>query len=360
PDSARTCARKSDRAVSSVCSVHGACRVGPPSSSAVRGLGREQSARNCWRARSSQASSTGLRLPSRVTTLPPRRRSCSGTTTTSQCRLSMRGSRICTALAPCSRASRPASAPWRPQPMAISGGWPLASAEARPGPNACRAPGIRRGASQRQGARGARVGRCGDSRPMAAASASAWRTLPALPSVSSQALAGAFRSMRDSNTFQAEFGKTSVQHSTLPPPVARRRTQTLPEIMSQPLNESVLDQLFTRARTYNAFSGEVSEETLRQLYDLLKLGPTAANTGPARLVFVKSAEAKARLAPALAPGNLDKTMSAPVTVIIGRDLDFHEKLPYLFPHADAKAWFEGPREGRDKPSLLNMSLQAGY
>src|SRR5690606_25478116 len=229
-----------------------------------------------------------------------------------------------------------------------------------PGPNACRAPGIRRGASQRQGARGARVGRCGDSRPMAAASASAWRTLPALPSVSSQALAGAFRSMRDSNTFQAEFGKASVQHSTLPPPVARRRTQTLPEIMSQPLNEAVLDQLFTSARTYNAFSGEVSEETLRQLYDLLKLGPTAANTGPARLVFVKSAEAKARLAPALAPGNLDKTMSAPVTVIIGRDLDFHEKLPYLFPHADAKAWFEGPREGRDKPSLLNMSLQAGY
>ncbi|KAF1705737.1 malonic semialdehyde reductase [Pseudoxanthomonas suwonensis] len=130
--------------------------------------------------------------------------------------------------------------------------------------------------------------------------------------------------------------------------------------MSQPLNEAVLDQLFTSARTYNAFSGEVSEETLRQLYDLLKLGPTAANTGPARLVFVKSAEAKARLAPALAPGNLDKTMSAPVTVIIGRDLDFHEKLPYLFPHADAKAWFEGPREGRDKPSLLNMSLQAGY
>ena len=130
--------------------------------------------------------------------------------------------------------------------------------------------------------------------------------------------------------------------------------------MSQPLNDATLDQLFRSARTYNAFSGEVSDQTLRQLYDLVKFGPTAANSTPARLVFVKSAEAKARLAPALSEGNHAKTMAAPVTVIIGRDLEFHEKLPYLFPHTDAKAWFDGPREGREKPSLLNMSLQAGY
>lgn len=131
-------------------------------------------------------------------------------------------------------------------------------------------------------------------------------------------------------------------------------------IMSQPLNEAALDQLFRSARTYNAFTGEVDEQTLRTLYDLVKLGPTQANATPARFVFVRSPEAKARLAPALAEGNLAKTMGAPVTVIIGRDLDFHEKLPYLFPHADAKAWFDGPQEGREAAALRNMSLQAAY
>jgi 3-hydroxypropanoate dehydrogenase len=130
--------------------------------------------------------------------------------------------------------------------------------------------------------------------------------------------------------------------------------------MSEALNDTALDQLFRTARTYNAFGGEVSDDTLRQLYELLKYGPTQANTTPARFVFVKSAEAKAKLGPALDEGNYKKTMAAPVTVIIGRDEDFHEKLPYLFPHTDAKAWFEGPRENRAKPALRNMSLQAAY
>ena len=130
--------------------------------------------------------------------------------------------------------------------------------------------------------------------------------------------------------------------------------------MPHPLNDAALDQLFRTARTYNAFTGDVSDATLRQLYDLLKFGPTQANTTPARFVFVKSAEAKAKLGPTLAEGNYKKTMAAPVTVIIGRDEDFHEKLPYLFPHADAKSWFDGPREGREKPSLRNSSLQAAY
>jgi 3-hydroxypropanoate dehydrogenase len=130
--------------------------------------------------------------------------------------------------------------------------------------------------------------------------------------------------------------------------------------MSEALNDTALDQLFRTARTYNAFDGEVSDETLRRLYDLLKFGPTQANTTPARFVFVKSAEAKAKLGPALDEGNYKKTMVAPVTVIIGRDEDFHEKLPYLFPHTDAKAWFDGPRENRAKPALRNMSLQAAY
>ncbi|KAF1687395.1 malonic semialdehyde reductase [Pseudoxanthomonas broegbernensis] len=130
--------------------------------------------------------------------------------------------------------------------------------------------------------------------------------------------------------------------------------------MPHRLNDAALDQLFRTARTYNAFGGEVDDDTLRQLYDLLKWGPTQANLGPARLVFVKSAQAKARLGPALDAGNHAKTMAAPVTVIIGRDEDFHDKLPYLFPHADARAWFDGPRTGREKPSLRNMALQAGY
>ena len=130
--------------------------------------------------------------------------------------------------------------------------------------------------------------------------------------------------------------------------------------MPHPLNDAALDQLFRTARTYNAFSGQVSDATLRDLYELLKLGPTQANTTPARFVFVKSAEAKAKLGPALAEGNYKKTMAAPVTVIIGRDEDFHEKLPYLFPHADAKSWFDGPREGRHEAAFRNGSLQGAY
>ena len=130
--------------------------------------------------------------------------------------------------------------------------------------------------------------------------------------------------------------------------------------MSQPLSDSALDQLFRTARTYNAFSGDIPEQTLRQLYDLLKFGPTAANATPARFVFVKSQEAKQTLAPALDEGNRAKTMAAPVTVIVGYDEDFHEKLPVLFPHTDAKSWFDGPREGRHVPAFRNGSLQGAY
>ena len=130
--------------------------------------------------------------------------------------------------------------------------------------------------------------------------------------------------------------------------------------MSQPLSDSALDQLFRTARTYNAFAGEIPDETLHRLYDLLKFGPTAANSTPARFVFVKSAEAKAKLGPALDEGNRAKTLAAPVTVIVGFDEDFHEKLPVLFPHTDAKSWFEGPREGRHVPAFRNGSLQGAY
>ena len=130
--------------------------------------------------------------------------------------------------------------------------------------------------------------------------------------------------------------------------------------MPHPLNDAALDQLFRTDRTYNAFTGDVSDATLRQLYDLLKFGPTQANTTPARFVFVKSAQAKAKLGPALDKGNYNKTMAAPVTVIVARDLDFHEKMPYLFPHVDAKAWFDGPRANRETPALRNTALQSAY
>lgn len=131
--------------------------------------------------------------------------------------------------------------------------------------------------------------------------------------------------------------------------------------MSQPLPGTALDQLFRTARSYNAFTGEVSDETLHQLYELLKFGPTEANTTPARIVFVKSDEAKAKLGPALSEGNFKKTMSAPVVAIVGYDMRFFDKLPVLFPHTDAKAWFEH----RDEASLAwvamrNSALQTAY
>ena len=131
--------------------------------------------------------------------------------------------------------------------------------------------------------------------------------------------------------------------------------------MSDLFNAAALDQLFRTARTQNTFQDRpVEDSQLRALYDLLKWAPTSANASPARFVFVKSAEAKQKLAPALSEGNLAKTLAAPVTAIVGFDLDFHEKLPYLFPHTDAKAWFDGPREGRHEAAFRNGSLQGAY
>lgn len=127
------------------------------------------------------------------------------------------------------------------------------------------------------------------------------------------------------------------------------------------LDGPALDTLFLQARTYNAFSGQVDEATLRRLYDLLKFGPTTANSGPARFVFVRSKDAKARLAPALDEGNRDKTLAAPVTVIVAHDLRFYDKLPVLFPHVDAKSWFDTkPAAAIETIALRNGSLQGAY
>ena len=131
--------------------------------------------------------------------------------------------------------------------------------------------------------------------------------------------------------------------------------------MTAPLPESALDQLFVSARTHNAFSGEVDDATLHRLYDLVRLGPTEANSCPARFVFVKSQTAKDKLAPALSEGNYKKTLAAPVTVIVGYDMKFYDKLPVLFPHVDAKSWFEGSPEARlYRVALRGSSMQVAY
>lgn len=121
-------------------------------------------------------------------------------------------------------------------------------------------------------------------------------------------------------------------------------------------------QLFEDARTQNGFLPDpVSDETLRRIYDLMKWGPTSANCSPARFLFVRSPEAKAKLAPCMSAGNRAKTMQAPVTAIIGMDLAFYEKLPQLFPHDQtARSWFEGKPEVIAATAFRNGSLQGAY
>ncbi len=131
--------------------------------------------------------------------------------------------------------------------------------------------------------------------------------------------------------------------------------------MSTPISTPALEQLFSNARTHNHWQPrEVPESVLVQLYDLMKFCPTSANCSPARLVFIKSADAKQRLKPALAEGNIDKTLAAPVTVIVAQDNRFYEHLPMLFPHADAKSWFEGNQPLIDATAFRNSSLQGAY
>jgi 3-hydroxypropanoate dehydrogenase len=131
--------------------------------------------------------------------------------------------------------------------------------------------------------------------------------------------------------------------------------------MSQPLSDAALDQLFRTARTYNGYLDKpVSTEQLHAIWDLVKMGPTSANMLPARIVWCTGAEAKAKLAACCLPANAEKIMNAPVTAIIGMDIDYHENLPWLFPHTDAKAWFEGNVPLREVSAMRNSSLQGAY
>ena len=129
------------------------------------------------------------------------------------------------------------------------------------------------------------------------------------------------------------------------------------------LDDAALDQIFRVARTHNALSGEVTDAQLRAIWDLVKFGPTTGNSQPTRIVFVRSREAKERLKPCLNPGNVEKTLNAPVTAIIAYDLEFYELLPRLFPHNPAmKNAYAGPEKKQhvETTALRNGSLQGAY
>jgi 3-hydroxypropanoate dehydrogenase len=132
--------------------------------------------------------------------------------------------------------------------------------------------------------------------------------------------------------------------------------------MSKVMSSEGLDLIFRNARSQNGWLDQpVDDALLQQVYDLMKLGPTSANMCPLRIIFVKSKEAKEKLKPALDAGNVVKTMTAPVVAILGLDIHFYEKLPKLFPHTDAKAWFKDlPENVLEVIALRNSSLQGAY
>lgn len=132
-------------------------------------------------------------------------------------------------------------------------------------------------------------------------------------------------------------------------------------MVSNILSDAGMNLIFRDARTHSAWRDQaVSDVLLEAVYDLAKMGPTSANCSPMRVVYVRSAEAKARLKPALAEGNVAKTMAAPATAIIAYDLEFYEQLPRLFPQADARSWFKGKADHIRETAFRNGSLQGAY
>jgi 3-hydroxypropanoate dehydrogenase len=130
---------------------------------------------------------------------------------------------------------------------------------------------------------------------------------------------------------------------------------------STKISSNALDQLFRQARTHSAWlPTRVPVEKLREAYELARMGPTSANSTPARFVFLESGAAKARLLPTLAPGNVEKTKAAPVTAIVAWDTEFYEDLPRLFPHADMRSYFVGNKALIDETALRNSSLEGAY
>jgi len=137
---------------------------------------------------------------------------------------------------------------------------------------------------------------------------------------------------------------------------------TSKEFVTMPVLDDVGRRLlFTDSRSHNHFKPEpIADSVLRELYELMKFPPTSANCSPARLIFLRTSDAKERLRPALSSGNLAKTMSAPVTAIIAYDLEFYERLPMLFPQADARAWFTGNDAMIQTTAFRNSALQGAY
>ena len=132
-------------------------------------------------------------------------------------------------------------------------------------------------------------------------------------------------------------------------------------IAHHPVPDAALDALFRDARTQNGWLDKpVSDAQIQAVYELMKFGPTSANCQPARIVFVRTPEGKEKLRAALSPGNVDKTMAAPVVAIIGYDMEFYEQLPKLMPHIDARSWFVGKPEHIFNTAFRNSSLQGGY
>jgi 3-hydroxypropanoate dehydrogenase len=128
-----------------------------------------------------------------------------------------------------------------------------------------------------------------------------------------------------------------------------------------PLDDTSLDALFRAARSHYHWTGApVADETLHALYELAKWGPTSANGSPARFVFLRSRDAKERLVPALSAGNVEKTLTAAVVVIVAYDPKFYDKLPELFPHVDARAWFAGDAALSQETAFRNGTLQGAY
>ncbi len=127
------------------------------------------------------------------------------------------------------------------------------------------------------------------------------------------------------------------------------------------LSADALDQIFREARSYNGWHDkEVTEQQIHQIYELLKMGPTSANMQPGRFVWCVSQESRDKLAEMASEGNQEKIRTAPAVVIIGYDIDFHEELPWLFPHTDAKSWFEGDEDSRKQGAARNSALQGAY
>ncbi|CAM7123234.1 malonic semialdehyde reductase [Leclercia adecarboxylata] len=131
--------------------------------------------------------------------------------------------------------------------------------------------------------------------------------------------------------------------------------------MSEAITPTAQHALFTEARTHNGWLDRpVSDETLREIYELMKWGPTSANCSPARMVFIRTPEGKEKLRPALSSSNLQKTLTAPVTAIVAWDSQFYDRLPELFPHGDARSWFTASPQLAEETAFRNSTLQAAY